>query len=120
MSKLDGSLKEKKTEIDSISNEIKNENLTGLTIEYSCGGGILNPSVKSVTTSKLNGESDSMPTKSGEDGHITINNNTMYSTSTIPRNGFYNRIGSTRKLGRDARDLRHAVATNKNPNGVWV
>lgn len=33
---------------------------------------------------------------------------------------FHRRSGSTRKIIGSPRELGNAVATNKNPNGIWV
>lgn len=106
LKRLDDNFRMKLQHMDSVSKEIRKENLTGLTIENSgifVGAG-------------------------GQVGLASGATKLLLSTSTLPNGGtqsrtvqgLYNRIGSTRKMVGYPRELESAVATNKNPNGVWV
>ena len=88
-------------QVDAILSDIKKENLAGLSVE---------PSIQlQLLSSQLN--NDSVVAKL----HSEITKG-----PTCGENYFYNRIGSTRKMLGYPRELETAVATLKNPNGVWV
>lgn len=101
LKRLDESLQEKREAVEAVAQEIKKENLQDLSTSETPSS-ILNGNgvsqLKSSTSAKL------VPAES----------------VGAPALGFYNRIGSTRKMVGYPRQLENAVATNKNPNGVWV
>lgn len=98
---LDQQLESKTIQVDSILSDIKKENIAGLTVEPSIQLQLLSAQLSNDSVvAKLHSEVTKGP--------------------TCGENYFYNRIGSTRKMLGYPRELETAVATMKNPNGVWV
>jgi SMC interacting uncharacterized protein involved in chromosome segregation len=100
LKKLDDRMLEKLQQMNAVTKDIRKENLNGLSIENSS---YVDRSASADLSSPLMSTS-----KLVAGGNV----------STV--GGFYNRIGSTRKMVGYPRELESAVATNKNPNGVWV
>lgn len=103
---LEQTLGSKYKEIESVMKEIRKENLNALSLEV--------PACTLLRSSALNPGSESPFLKLHSE--VMRHNH----TSSLLGSRFYNRIGSTRKMLTSPRDLETAVATNKNPHGVWV
>ncbi|KAI1301742.1 Ras association domain-containing protein 8 [Halotydeus destructor] len=97
LKQLDELLQVKHDEMESVAKDIRKENIAGLSIENSSSLGIV-----------------------GVTGLMSASKLPDASENAGPQTGLYNRIGSTRKMVGYPRELRNAVATTKNPNGVWV
>lgn len=98
---VDQQIERKTIQVDVILGDIRKENLAGLSVE---------PSIQlQLLSAQLN-----------NDSVVAKLHSEVTKGSTCGENYFYNRIGSTRKMLGYPRELETAVATLKNPNGVWV
>jgi len=87
---LDKVTEEKLIKVDSLIEDIKDANMKGLTL---------------------------LPKDELSQAHHNI----MSKENNMPINErFLHRPGSTRRMTVSPRQLENAVATNKNPHGVWV
>lgn len=97
---VDQKIESKTMQVDVILDDIRKENLAGLSVE---------PSIQlQILSSQLNNDS------------VVAKLHSEVTKGPTCENYFYNRIGSTRKMLGYPRELETAVATLKNPNGVWV
>lgn len=101
---LEETIRSKYEEMESVLKEIRKENLNALNaMEVPASSVLRSPALTSSASPFLKLHSEVM------------RHNQFLLTSR-----FYNRIGSTRKMLTSPRDLETAVATNKNPQGIWV
>lgn len=101
---LEHTLTSKYQEMESVMKEIRKENLNALSLEV--------PACTQLRSESLNPDSPFLKLHS----EVMRHNH----SSSLLGSRFYNRIGSTRKMLTSPRDLETAVATSKNPHGIWV
>lgn len=102
---LEETLRSKYEEMESVLKEIRKENLNALNaMEVPASSVLRNPALTSSSASPF----------------LKLHSEVMRHNQSLLTSRFYNRIGSTRKMLTSPRDLETAVATNKNPHGVWV
>jgi hypothetical protein len=90
--------------MDEVMMDIRKENLNALSLETSAAS--------IISRSTLNGNSAFVKLHSENLGINHLN--------SLIGSKFYHRIGSTRKMMGSPRQLQTAVASTKNPQGVWV
>lgn len=97
-------LKLKRQQVDKLEKELRQENLNALSIEPASECSISNLTSDASTSAFIKLHSDIKRPLS----------------SVLLGTGFYNRIGSTRKIMGYPRSLQTTAPTKKNPQGVWV
>lgn len=104
---LEEVLRSKYEEMESMMKEIRKENLNALSMEV--------PATTLLSSSAALTSSSASP-------FLQLHSEVMRHNQSASLLGsrFYNRIGSTRKMLTSPRDLETAVASNKNPQGIWV
>ena len=101
--RVNDELKLKRDKVEELEKELRKENLNALSIEPTeCS--ISNLTVDASTSAFFKLHSDIKRPLS----------------SVLLGTGFYNRIGSTRKIMSYPRSLQTTAPTKKNPQGVWV
>ena len=105
---LEEALIKKYKEMDEVMMDIRKENLNALSLETSASS-ILNSSSYSSSTIACS------PFMKLHSENLGINH-----LNSLIGSKFYHRIGSTRKMMGSPRSLQTAVASKKNPQGVWV
>ena len=101
---LEETLRSKYEEMEQVMREIRKENLNALSLEAPASAVLRNPCATSSSSSPF----------------LKLHSEVMRQSQSLLASRFYNRIGSTRKMLTSPRDLETAVASNKNPQGVWV
>ena len=96
-------LKLKKDKVEQLEDELRKENLNALSIE---------PTECSISN---------LTTDASTSAFIKLHSDIKRPLSSVLLGtGFYNRIGSTRKIMGYPRSLQTTAPTKKNPQGVWV
>lgn len=93
----------KKEQVETLEKELRKENLNALSIE---------PTECTIS---------SLTTDASTSAFIKLHSDVKRPLSSVLLGtGFYNRIGSTRKIMGYPRSLQTTAPTKKNPQGVWV